>query len=109
VGQIIQFSHVVHGAQRLGIDARGLSPEERAVVRLLIDRGRPVGLEAIASRLGLDLETLRDVHEPWLERAGLVERTERGRVATPKARAWYGSGGRRGWGIRVLPFRLGSA
>jgi Holliday junction DNA helicase RuvB len=57
VGGIIQFSHVVHGAQRLGIDARGLSREERAVVRLLIDRGRPMGLEAIASRLGLDLDT----------------------------------------------------
>jgi Holliday junction DNA helicase RuvB len=85
----IQFSHVVHGAARLGIDERGLSREDRAVVRLLIERGRPVGLEAIASRLGLDLETLRDVHEPWLERSGLVERTERGRVATAKAIAWY--------------------
>jgi Holliday junction DNA helicase RuvB len=106
VGGIIQFSHVVHVAQRLGIDARGLSREERAVVRLLIDRGRPVGLEAIASRLGLDLETLRDVHEPWLERAGLVERTERGRVATDKALAWYGKGVRPRRGIPVLPLGI---
>ena len=104
--QIIQLSHVVHGAAGLGIDARGLSREDRAVVRLLIERGRPLGLQAIAARLGLDLETLRDVHEPWLERAGLVERTERGRVATDKAQAWYGKGGRPGWGIRVLPLRI---
>ena len=58
-------------------------------MRLLLRRGKPLGLEAITSRLGLDLETLRDVHEPWLERAGLVERTVHGRVATERARAWY--------------------
>ena len=80
-----------------------------------------MGLEAIASRLALDLETLRDVHEPWLERLGLVERTERGRVATEAARAWYGAGsfpringfsGQKPWpslrDIPVLPFTLGS-
>jgi len=89
VGGVMQFSHVVHGARRRGIDARGLSREDRAIVRLLIEQGRPVGLEAIVSRLGLDLDTLRDIHEPWLERTGLVERAERGRVATAKARAWY--------------------
>jgi Holliday junction resolvasome RuvABC ATP-dependent DNA helicase subunit len=38
----------------------------------------------------VDLETYRDVHEPWLERSDLVERTEAGRIATPKAKALYG-------------------
>jgi predicted ArsR family transcriptional regulator len=81
---------VREAAQRAGLDERGLSREDRAVVRLLLERDGPMGLEAIASRLGLELQTLRDVHEPWLERAGLVERTVHGRVATGRAREWYG-------------------
>jgi hypothetical protein len=80
---------VREAAQRAGLDERGLSREDRAVVRLLLERDAPMGLEAIASRLALELQTLRDVHEPWLERAGLVERTVHGRVATERARAWY--------------------
>jgi len=87
---VVEAAHVKEAARRAGIDKRGLTREERSIVRLLLRRGKPTGLEAIASRLGLDLETLRDVHEPWLERAGLVERTMHGRVATERARAWYG-------------------
>ncbi len=60
-------------------------------MKLLVDRGRPMGQAALAARLGVDLETFRDVHEPWLERSGLVERTELGRVATGKAIDLYGS------------------
>ena len=40
--------------------------------------------------LGVDLETYLEVHEPWLERLGLVERTAEGRVATEEAREIYG-------------------
>jgi Holliday junction DNA helicase RuvB len=50
-----------------------------------------MGREALAARLGVDIETYSRVHEPWLERSGLVERTERGRVATRKARDLYGA------------------
>ena len=49
-------------------------------------------MAALAARLGVDRESFEDVHEPWLERTGLIERTERGRVATEKARALYGEG-----------------
>jgi Holliday junction DNA helicase RuvB subunit len=91
---LIEAAHVTEAARRAGIDKRGLNREERKIVRLLLRRGKPVGLEAIASRLGLDVETLRDVHEPFLERQGLVERTERGRVATEKAWRIYGAAGK---------------
>jgi hypothetical protein len=90
-GQVVREAHVFQASARAGIDKRGLDREEREIVRLLIGRRKPVGLEAIASRLGLDVETLRDVHEPFLERQGLVERTERGRVATEKAWRLYGA------------------
>jgi Holliday junction DNA helicase RuvB len=105
----LDADHVVEAASRLGIDERGLGREEQAVIELLVGRGRPLGLAAIAARLGIDLDTLREVYEPWLERCGLTERTERGRVATEEARMLYGGRGNlrpRGRGIPILPLRL---
>jgi Holliday junction DNA helicase RuvB len=87
----IRLAHVVQAAERLGIDRHGLDRVEQAAVRLLVERGRPVGVEALAGRVGVDRETFRDVHEPWLERSGLIERTERGRVATGEALELYGA------------------
>jgi Holliday junction DNA helicase RuvB len=86
----IGVSHVGHASQRLGIDEHGLDRVGRAVVTLLLRRRRAMGREAIAARLGLDPETYRDVYEPFLERSGLIERSELGRVATAKAIALYG-------------------
>ena len=71
-----------------------------------------MGQEAIASRLGIELETYRHVDEPWLERMGLIERTERGRVATRLAQLWYGPGRKplpTSGGSPILPFRLRGA
>ena len=84
------MDHVGHASDRLGIDEHGLDPVERSAVTLLIERGRPIGRESLAARLGVDLETFREVHEPFLERAGLMERTESGRIATRKAHEIYG-------------------
>jgi Holliday junction DNA helicase RuvB len=70
---------------------RGLDPVDREVVALLLRRGKATGLETIALRIGLDVETYKDVHEPWLERAGFLERTRDGRVATEKTRKLYGA------------------
>ena len=92
VGHVVSTDHVLQAAERLGLDELGLDRVEQTIVRFLARIGRPIGAEALASRLGVDLQTFRDVHEPWLERAGLVERTERGRIATAEARALYGPG-----------------
>jgi len=86
----IESDHVVQAAERLGIDRHGLDPVERRAVKLLLRLGRPLGEEALAARVGVDRGTFHEVHEPWLERAGLIERTERGRVATEEARRLYG-------------------
>ena len=76
-------------AERLGINGRGLDRVDRQAVKLLLRRGRATGIKAIAAKLGLDLETYQDVHEPWLEQSGFVERTPEGRIATEKARNLY--------------------
>ena len=86
----IEVDHVIQAAERLGIDGRGLDPVDRGAVKLLLRRGRPTGIKSIAAKLGIDLETYEDVHEPRLERSGLVERTPEGRIATEKARDLYG-------------------
>jgi Holliday junction DNA helicase RuvB len=47
--------------------------------------GGPVGLEAIAAATGEDSRTIEEVYEPYLLQIGFINRTARGRVATPNA------------------------
>ncbi len=77
----------VETARRMfALDEAGLTKEERSIVDLLLDRGKPTGIEAIAELLNMDANVIRALHEPWLLRAGFIDRTERGRVATERAR-----------------------
>lgn len=71
----------------LEIDELGLTPADRRVLEVLIDRfkGGPVGVGAIAASLGEEPSAISDVHEPYLLQLGLIERTPRGRIATTKA------------------------
>jgi holliday junction DNA helicase RuvB len=69
------------------VDQRGLDRLDRAVLDALLDRfgGGPVGLSTLAVAVGEEAETVEEVAEPFLVRAGLLARTPRGRVATPAA------------------------
>ncbi|NCN52732.1 Holliday junction branch migration DNA helicase RuvB [Candidatus Parcubacteria bacterium] len=71
----------------LEIDTLGLSGPDRAVLDAIITKfnGGPVGLNTIAAATGEEQATIEDVLEPYLIRQGLLERTPRGRVATPIA------------------------
>ena len=57
------------------------------ILECLIKRydGRSVGLETIAVTIGEESITIEDVYEPYLVKEGFIERTPRGRRATPKA------------------------
>ncbi len=72
---------------REGVDELGLDRLDRAFLRTLIEQygGGPAGIAAIAASLTEDAETLEDVVEPYLLKAGLVIRTASGRKATPDA------------------------
>jgi len=83
--------HVGQAAERLGIDERGLDLVDRQAMKLLVGRRTALGIKGIAAAIGLELETFEEVHEPWLERSGLIERTPEGRRATQKARKIYGA------------------
>jgi Holliday junction DNA helicase RuvB len=82
----VEESDVEEAAQRLGIDADGLGPDDRRILALLLSRGRPLGLEAMAAALRLDPLTVKHVHEPYLVEEGYVHRGPRGREATARAR-----------------------
>ncbi len=78
---------VVLGLERLGVDELGLEPLDRRYLELVIDHfgGGPVGVQNLAVSLGEESDTLEDVVEPFLIQTGLLQRTPRGRVATPRA------------------------
>jgi len=66
------------------VDEQGLDRLDRAVLDALCRRfgGGPVGLGTLAVAVGEERETVEEVAEPFLVRAGLLARTPRGRVAT---------------------------
>ena len=69
------------------VDDLGLDRLDRAVLDALVRRfgGGPVGVGTLAVAVGEEVETVEEVAEPFLVRAGLLARTPRGRVATPAA------------------------
>jgi len=73
--------------QREGVDECGLDRMDRAFLKALIEsyRGGPAGIAAIAATLNEDTQTLEDVVEPYLLKAGFVVRTASGRKATALA------------------------
>lgn len=71
----------------LEIDTLGLNSPDRNVLLVIIEKfnGGPVGLNTIAAATGEEMSTIEDVIEPYLIRQGLLERTPRGRIASPDA------------------------
>jgi Holliday junction DNA helicase RuvB len=69
------------------VDELGLDRLDKAVLDALVRRfgGGPVGVSTLAVAVGEETETVEEVAEPFLVRAGLLARTPRGRVATPAA------------------------
>lgn len=70
------------------IDAMGLDPADRLMLRSMIENygDNPVGLNTIAALTGDEASTIEDFYEPYLLQIGFIERTPRGRRVTPKAR-----------------------
>ena len=71
----------------LAVDEIGLNDSDRKFLEVLIDKfnGGPVGVKTIAAALSEEEATIEEVIEPYLIQLGLLERTARGRVATPRA------------------------
>ncbi|MCH5180432.1 MAG: Holliday junction branch migration DNA helicase RuvB [Erysipelotrichales bacterium] len=71
----------------LKVDSLGLDDVDIKYLNTVIERfkGGPVGLESLAAAIGEESMNLEDVYEPYLLQLGLIDRTPRGRIATPLA------------------------
>jgi holliday junction DNA helicase RuvB len=69
------------------VDELGLDQTDRRLLEILIDHyaGGPVGVETLAATLGEDSATIEEICEPFLIQQGFLQRTARGRLATPLA------------------------
>ena len=74
------------------VDDLGLDKVDRAILESIIERfgGGPVGLSTLAIAVGEEPETVEDAYEPFLLQSGLIKRTPRGRMATPRGYAHLG-------------------
>lgn len=75
------------GLKMLEVDSEGFDAMDRKILATIIEKfeGGPVGVETLSSALSEEKETIEDVYEPYLIQGGFLNRTSRGRVATPKA------------------------
>jgi len=73
--------------EMLDVDAFGLDDMDSRILKTIIEKwnGGPAGLGAIAAAIGEDEVTIEEVYEPFLVQNGFLQRTARGRVATPHA------------------------
>jgi Holliday junction DNA helicase RuvB len=72
---------------KLEVDEHGFDELDRRILATIIEKfsGGPVGVASIAASLGEDRGTLEDLYEPYLIQAGFLQRTPRGRIASPLA------------------------
>ena len=92
------------GAQAMEIDDEGLDSTDRKLLAAIIQKfaSGPVGVQALAAVLAEEVETIEDVHEPFLLRLGFLDRTPQGRIATELGRAHLA-----GLGYEIPPPRRG--
>jgi holliday junction DNA helicase RuvB len=78
--------------EMLEIDQMGFDTMDRMILLTIIDKfgGGPVGLDTIAAAISEESDTIEDVYEPFLIQNGFLNRTPRGRVATPAAYRHFG-------------------
>ncbi len=90
----VDLSVVQSALQMLSIDKRGLDDMDKKILQVMIElyQGGPVGLNTIAACVGEEASTIEEVYEPYLIMEGLLERTARGRKATPLAYRHLGEG-----------------
>ncbi len=88
----IDASMADRALKMLDVDALGFDIMDRTLLRAILEKfsGGPVGLDNLAAAIGEERETIEDVIEPFLIQQGFLQRTPRGRIATPSAYQHFG-------------------
>ena len=78
--------------QLLEVDEHGFDEIDRKLLRTIIDKfgGGPVGVNTIAAAISEEKDAIEDIYEPYLIQIGFLDRTPRGRMATPRAYGYFG-------------------
>ncbi|HXG57253.1 MAG TPA: Holliday junction branch migration DNA helicase RuvB [Vicinamibacterales bacterium] len=76
----------------LEVDEHGFDEVDRRLLRTIIEKfgGGPVGVATLAAAMSEERDAIEDIYEPFLLQMGFLDRTPRGRVATPKAYEYFG-------------------
>ena len=71
----------------LEVDGAGLDIMDRKLLQAVIEKfgGGPVGVDNLSAAISEERDTIEDVIEPYLIQQGYLQRTPRGRLATPAA------------------------
>lgn len=71
----------------LAVDEYGLDEIDRRLLATMIGKfnGGPVGLNTLSAAISEEMDTIETIYEPYLLQIGFLERTTRGRKATPMA------------------------
>lgn len=88
----VDLASAMDALSMLEIDALGLDFADKKIMEAILLKfsGGPVGLDTLAAATGEERTTLEDVIEPFLLQLGFINRTPRGRVATPLAYRHFG-------------------
>jgi holliday junction DNA helicase RuvB len=89
---VIDEQIAIQALDMLDVDTEGFDYMDRKLLLAIIEKfmGGPVGLDNIAAAIGEERETIEDVLEPFLIQQGYIQRTPRGRIATPHAYRHFG-------------------
>lgn len=84
---VITQAIAAEALELFSVDPCGLDWTDRRLLSVMIEHfnGGPVGLETMAATTGEDAQTIEEVYEPYLLQIGYLNRTPRGRMATPSA------------------------
>ena len=76
----------------LEVDRHGFDEIDRKLLLTIIEKyqGGPVGVNTLAASLAEEPDAIEEIYEPFLIQIGFLDRTPRGRVATPRAYTYFG-------------------
>jgi Holliday junction DNA helicase RuvB len=88
----ITLDVAVAALKLLEVDEYGFDEIDRKLLKTIIDKfgGGPVGVNSIAAAISEEKDAIEDIYEPFLIQIGFLDRTPRGRVATPRAYGYFG-------------------
>jgi len=77
---------------RMEVDTYGLDEMDRKLLLTIIEKfsGGPVGLGTLSASIHEEKDSIEEIIEPYLIQIGFLDRTPRGRMATPRAYQHFG-------------------